>query len=135
MEFARLLNESGLTQAQVARRLSLDPSTVTQYVQGKTRPSRTVLILFKLLMGDRSPLPGSNEDIGTELAMIRPAEARLPRPGMTSGIQRGEAQELCDRLAAIAKANPAGAEAIKVLIRQMSSALDAQADKGKGPFP
>lgn len=61
IEFIRLLSESGWTQAQAARELRLDPGTITYYVQGKTRPSPTVLRLFKMSIGDATPIPGERE--------------------------------------------------------------------------
>jgi transcriptional regulator with XRE-family HTH domain len=57
-EFARLLRRSGWTQAEAARELHLSPSTVSLYMSGGTRPSVTVIQLFKVLTGDTSPLPG-----------------------------------------------------------------------------
>lgn len=57
-EFARLLRVSGWTQAEAARRLHLSPATVSLYLSGHTRPSVTVIQLFKLMLGDTSPIPG-----------------------------------------------------------------------------
>jgi transcriptional regulator with XRE-family HTH domain len=57
-EFVRLLALSGWSQAESARRLHLDPGTISQYVSHKTRPSATVLGFFKSLVGDPSEIPG-----------------------------------------------------------------------------
>lgn len=57
-EFARLLRISGWKQAEAARRLHLSPATVSLYLSGHTRPSVTVVQLFKLMLGDTSPIPG-----------------------------------------------------------------------------
>lgn len=57
-EFARLLRISGWTQAEAARGLHLSPATVSLYLSGHTRPSVTVIQLFKLMLGDTSPIPG-----------------------------------------------------------------------------
>jgi transcriptional regulator with XRE-family HTH domain len=57
-EFTRLLRVSGWKQAEAARRLHLSPATVSLYLSGHTRPSVTVIQLFKLMLGDTSPIPG-----------------------------------------------------------------------------
>src|SRR6266545_4987085 len=57
-EFIRLLALSGWSQAESARRLHLDPGTISQYVSHKTRPSATVLGFFKSLLGDPTEIPG-----------------------------------------------------------------------------
>jgi transcriptional regulator with XRE-family HTH domain len=57
-EFVRLLALAGWSQAECARRLHLDPGTISQYVSHRTRPSPTVLGFFKALVGDPTPIPG-----------------------------------------------------------------------------
>jgi transcriptional regulator with XRE-family HTH domain len=57
-EFKRLLRLSGWSQAEAARHLHLNRSTVSLYLSGQTRPSVPVLQLFKLMLGDLTPLPG-----------------------------------------------------------------------------
>jgi transcriptional regulator with XRE-family HTH domain len=59
-EFVRLLARSGWSQSEAARRLSLSPAVVSRYVSGQTRPSTTVVMLFKLLIGDQAPLPSAD---------------------------------------------------------------------------
>jgi len=71
-EFVRLLSAAGWSQAEAARRLYLDPGTISLYVNGKVRPSLTVLALFKCLIGDTQPLPGQEEPL---LAAGRPLES------------------------------------------------------------
>src|SRR5689334_926952 len=66
MEFVRLLANSGWGQSEAAEKLRLSPAVITKYVQGETRPSLTVLKLFKLLIGDLTPLPGDTEPSGLE---------------------------------------------------------------------
>lgn len=56
-EFARLLERAGWTQAEAARQLSLTPAAISRYLSGETRPSVTVIRLFKLLLGDATPTP------------------------------------------------------------------------------
>lgn len=57
-EFIRVLSLSGWSQAESARRLHLDPGTISQYISHKTRPSATVLGFFKSLVGDPTGIPG-----------------------------------------------------------------------------
>lgn len=57
-EFVRLLALSGWSQAETARRLHLDPGTISQYISHRTRPSATVLGFFKALLGDPTEIPG-----------------------------------------------------------------------------
>jgi transcriptional regulator with XRE-family HTH domain len=57
-EFMRLLAKAGWKKAEAARRLELTPAVITRYFNGETRPSLTTLKLFKLLLGDATPLPG-----------------------------------------------------------------------------
>lgn len=61
-EFIRLLKLSGLNQTNAAKLLHLTQGVVSQYVSGITRPSETVLRLFRLEVG-AAPLvkesPGS----------------------------------------------------------------------------
>jgi transcriptional regulator with XRE-family HTH domain len=76
MEFVRLLANSGWNQSEAAEKLRLSPAVITKYVQGETRPSLTVLKLFKLLIGDLTPLPGDIEATGLETRDVgRPLEA------------------------------------------------------------
>ncbi len=55
-EFARLLKASGWTQSEAARQLNLSPAAVSRYLSLETRPSTTVIQLFKLLINDRAPV-------------------------------------------------------------------------------
>lgn len=57
-EFVRLLNISGWNQSEAARQLELSPAVITRYCANDTRPSLTVLKLFKMLIGDTKSLPG-----------------------------------------------------------------------------
>jgi len=54
-EFARLLKTSGWTQSEAARQLNLSPAAVSRYLSLETRPSTTVIQLFKLLVNDHAP--------------------------------------------------------------------------------
>jgi len=58
-EFARLLKNSGWKQSEAAKQLELSPAVITRYLNNDTHPSLTVLKLFKLLIGDMKPLPGT----------------------------------------------------------------------------
>lgn len=58
-EFARLLKNSGWKQSEAAKQLELSPAVITRYLNNDTHPSLTVLKLFKLLIGDMRPLPGT----------------------------------------------------------------------------
>jgi transcriptional regulator with XRE-family HTH domain len=62
-EFKRLLELSGWSQSQAARELQLTSGAVNQYLSETTRPSLTTIKLFKLLLRDASPLPGSTEPL------------------------------------------------------------------------
>lgn len=66
VEFVRLLAASGWSQAESARQLELTPATISLYVSNQTRPSLTTIKLFKLMIGDRAPIPGE-ERFSTEL--------------------------------------------------------------------
>ncbi len=57
-EFIRLFVSSGWKQNQAARELGIAPPTVSQYLSGVTRPSETIIRLFKMLIGDTLPMPG-----------------------------------------------------------------------------
>ncbi len=54
-EFTRLLKTSGWTQSEAARQLNLSPAAVSRYLSLETRPSPTVIQLFKLLLNERAP--------------------------------------------------------------------------------
>ncbi len=58
-EFARLLKNSGWKQSEAAKQLELSPAVITRYLNNDTHPSLTVLKLFKMLIGDMQPLPGT----------------------------------------------------------------------------
>ena len=62
-EFARLLVSAGWKQAEAAKQLELSPAVITRYMSNETRPSLTVLKLFKLLIGDVQPLPGAEPGV------------------------------------------------------------------------
>lgn len=51
----RLLEVSGWSQAEAARRLYLAPSNISQYKNNDNRPSRQVLELFKVLLASEKP--------------------------------------------------------------------------------
>jgi transcriptional regulator with XRE-family HTH domain len=55
IEFKELLAASGWTQAEAARKLFLQPPSISQYVNGSNRPSRQVLELFKLAIVSYNP--------------------------------------------------------------------------------
>ncbi|HEY1171609.1 MAG TPA: helix-turn-helix transcriptional regulator [Verrucomicrobiae bacterium] len=74
-EFARLLASSGWKQSEAARQLELSPAVVTRYLSDDTRPSLTVLKLFKLLIGDMLPLPGESDLTGLEGELERPLDS------------------------------------------------------------
>src|SRR3954471_20148213 len=61
VEFVRLLAKSGWGKSQTAHKLELTPAAITRYLSGETRPSLTTLKLFKLMIGDMEPLPGTDE--------------------------------------------------------------------------
>jgi len=65
-EFVRILTNSGWSQSEAAEKLRLSPAVISKYVSGETRPSLTVLKLFKLLIGDHAPLPGETEETALE---------------------------------------------------------------------
>lgn len=74
-EFIRLLANSGWKQSEAARHLELSPAVVTRYLNEDTRPSLTVLKLFKLLIGDMQPLPGENGQSVSTSVLDRPLDA------------------------------------------------------------
>ncbi len=78
-EFARLLAASGWSQAQAARELSLTPAVVSRYLSGETRPSLTVVRLFKLLLGARGALapPAGPSVLKDERRQLRAGEREL----------------------------------------------------------
>ncbi len=78
-EFARLLAASGWSQAQAARELSLTPAVVSRYLSGETRPSLTVVRLFKLLLGARGALapPAGPLVLKDERRQLRAGEREL----------------------------------------------------------
>lgn len=73
-EFERLLTSSGWKQSEAARHLELSPAVVTRYLSNDTRPSLTVLKLFKLLIGDMHPLPGQEDVFGLDGELERPLD-------------------------------------------------------------
>jgi transcriptional regulator with XRE-family HTH domain len=78
VEFERLLAKSGWTQSECARQLELTPAVITRYLNGETRPSLTTLKLFKLMLGDVSPLPhAAGADKGSDLRPIEQWERDL----------------------------------------------------------
>jgi DNA-binding transcriptional regulator YiaG len=54
-EFLRLEKASGWSRSEIARRLELSTGLISQYGDGKTRPSKTVLKLFRLLLQEPEP--------------------------------------------------------------------------------
>ena len=79
-EFLRLFEASGWTQSATARQLSLSPAVVSQYLSGETRPSRTVIRLLQLLLGDCHPLPtevGPGRESSADLLPLEVAERDL----------------------------------------------------------
>ena len=74
-EFIRLLANSGWKQSEAARHLELSPAVVTRYLNEDTRPSLTVLKLFKLMIGDMQPLPGENDQTVPASVLDRPLDA------------------------------------------------------------
>jgi len=62
-EFVRLFSASGFSGAEVARRLGLDASSISQYRSGTTRPSMTVLRLFSRLLRKPLLLPGESGEV------------------------------------------------------------------------
>ncbi|EEF62052.1 helix-turn-helix domain-containing protein [Pedosphaera parvula] len=78
IEFERLLAKSGWTQSECARQLELTPAVITRYLNGETRPSLTTLKLFKLMLGDISPLPNAaGKGKGSDLRPIEEWERDL----------------------------------------------------------
>ncbi|HXE41395.1 MAG TPA: helix-turn-helix transcriptional regulator, partial [Candidatus Baltobacteraceae bacterium] len=55
LEFIRLFNASGWSQAEVARKLELDRSSPGKFLKGKAMPSTQTLKLFKLILADENP--------------------------------------------------------------------------------
>lgn len=74
-EFARLLTSSGWKQSEAAKHLELSPAVITRYLNKDTRPSLTVLKLFKLLIGDMQPLPGDGTALVLDGELERPLDA------------------------------------------------------------
>ncbi len=61
-EFLRLMKKAGWNKAETARQLEITPAVITRYSYGETRPSLMMLKLFKMLIGDKSPLPEDDRD-------------------------------------------------------------------------
>ncbi len=104
-EFTRLLASSGWKQSEAARHLQLSPAVITRYVTNDTRPSLTVLKLFKLLIGDMQPLPGE-ESLVMQGELERPldaAERQLIRHlrALNEGERRRVVQAFCAMLEAV----------------------------------
>jgi transcriptional regulator with XRE-family HTH domain len=55
IEFIALFEASGWTQAEVARQLHLDRSSVGKFLKGIVSPSGQTLKLFKLILADQKP--------------------------------------------------------------------------------
>ncbi len=75
-EFLALLQTSGWTKAEAARRLEVTPSLISQYANGVTRPSPQMVRLFKLVLvsdrpAARNPAPAGNAPgDATELQLV-----------------------------------------------------------------
>lgn len=54
-EFRALATASGWNQAEIARRLELTPSAVSQFVRGDTKPSPQTIGYFKLILLNEMP--------------------------------------------------------------------------------
>lgn len=65
-DFIRLVAKAGWNKSETARRLELTPAVITRYFNGETRPSLTTIKLFKLILGDLSPLPGKEGSSKTQ---------------------------------------------------------------------
>jgi transcriptional regulator with XRE-family HTH domain len=88
LEFIRLLEKSGWTQAKAAEELGLTTGAISQFVSGIARPKTTVIRLFKMLVGDASgysevtqvsetergllPLDGSEVEFIREMRKMEP---------------------------------------------------------------
>lgn len=57
-EFVRLLDNSGWSQREAARKLGVTSAAVTHWVQGKHRIEDSHLMHFKRIVADDIPLPG-----------------------------------------------------------------------------
>ena len=76
-EFMQLLEASGWSQAEAARRLHLAPSNISQYKSNTNRPSRQVLELFKLLLlSENSSALKANASKATESVRLLDSEER-----------------------------------------------------------
>jgi transcriptional regulator with XRE-family HTH domain len=104
-EFTRLLASSGWKQAEAARHLELSPAVITRYVTNDTRPSLTVLKLFKLLIGDMQPLPGEETPVtnGEAERPLDAAERQLIQHlrALDEGERRRVVQAFCAMLQAV----------------------------------
>lgn len=54
-EFKELLEGSGWSQAEAARRLELQPPSISRYCKGVEQPSRQTLRLFKIILSNEQP--------------------------------------------------------------------------------
>ena len=79
-EFIRLLKLSGLTQTDAAKLLHVSQGVISQYVSGKTRPSETVLRLFRLETGTAPMVRETTESVvsDAEFGLIE-AIRKMPR--------------------------------------------------------
>lgn len=80
-EFLRLEKECGWSRAEIARQLEISSGAVTQYGDGTTRPSKTVIKLFRLLLAGTgtSVLRDAPPTDDAEKRRADAAEARLER--------------------------------------------------------
>lgn len=56
-EFVRLLASAGWSQATAAEKLKVSEAAISGYVNSNIRPSVRIIKAFKLLIGDRLPMP------------------------------------------------------------------------------
>jgi transcriptional regulator with XRE-family HTH domain len=54
-EFIDLMEAAGWSQAETARRLHLNPASISQFVNGKNRPATSTIQLMKLVIAQDQP--------------------------------------------------------------------------------
>lgn len=109
-EFMALLDASGWSQAEAARRLYLAPSNITQYKKNDNRPSRQVLELFKVILASEKP-----EALGA--MVLREGETKVDETALWRRRAKAAEGELADLKTSLRK-----------LIEKPSSKIGAAAD-------
>jgi transcriptional regulator with XRE-family HTH domain len=97
-KFCEMVDASGWTRSEVARRLHKSPGAITQFCQGATRPSDAVMELFRMILAKENPTAVDKSP--------KPRERmKEPLEDMGGGVAKDEIPELKRKLDEIAESD------------------------------